>query len=68
MFLEKVVVFWESCCNGTEVVVFGQSGSIREKNCFIRTKWLFSGKNCYIRAKWLYLGKSGCLRAKWLES
>ena len=58
----KVVVFWQSNCNGTKVVVF-------EK------KWLYSGKvfafgqkRVVFQQKWLYLGKSGCSRAKWLYS
>ena len=41
-------------CIRAKVVLFGQSG-------FIRDIWLYSGKL-------VYSGKSGCIQAKWLYS
>ena len=53
-----------SGCDWAKVVLFGQSGSMREK-------WLYSDKRGYMRAKvvvfgqkWLYSGKPDCIRAK----
>ena len=46
------------------MVVYGQSGCIREKVDVFGEKWLYSGKCGYIPSNSLYLGKSGCARAE----
>ena len=50
------------------MVVFGQSGCIREKAVLFVQKWLYSGKRGSIRAKVVVLGKNGCIWAKLLYS
>ena len=46
------------------MVVFGQSGCIREKVVVFGQRWLYFGKCGFKRVKWFYSGKSGCFRAK----
>ena len=43
------------------MVVFGQSGCVREKWVFSGKIVLF-GKNRLFFAMWLYAGKSGCIK------
>ena len=72
-----MVVFRQSGCIRTKVVVFGQKWFYLGKSGCICAKLLYSSKRCCNRAKmvvfvqggsfridWLYSGKSGCIRAK----
>ena len=49
------------------MVVFGQSGCIRQSPCIRERVVVFGQRGC-IRAKWLYSGKSRCVRKNWLKS
>ena len=46
------------------MVVFGQSGCVRTKVVIFGQKWVYSGKSCCIQAKVVVFGKSGSTRAK----
>ena len=66
-----MVFFGKKWFYSDNVVVFGQSGSLREKWMYwdksgcIRAKMVVFGQSGRIREKWLYLCRSGCIRAKW---
>ena len=72
----KVVVFGQKWSYSGKLVVFEQSGCIREGACIwpkvvvFGQNWLYSGivvvfgQGRCIRAEWLYSGESGCIRAK----
>ena len=66
-----MVVFGQSCCIRSKVVVFGQnwvysckSGSIKAKVVVFGQKLFYSGKSGCIRAKIVVLGRCGSIGAK----
>ena len=61
------LVFGQSGCIRSEVVVLGKKWLYSGKICCIRAKvvyrkkWLYSRKSCSIGQKWFYSGRSGCI-------
>ena len=58
-----MVVFGQKWLYSGKVVVFGQSGRIREKRLYSGTVIVFGQSSC-IQKRWMSLSKSGCNRKK----
>ena len=59
-----MVVFKKKWLFSGKLVVFGQSGCIREKSARFLAKVVVLGMYGCMQKRWLYMGKSCCIRLK----